>query len=257
MAKKYFGISRKDEHVETSRRIDKASTKQDKQIMSAPVDKDDFNQFLQEQQTKEQRQADIVRQLENEQKHAELVKQSQAQEKWYSGIVNFFDAGDDRTELGKLYFDKGTGKWYQMNNGGMGYSDDKKEISFQEVQNIMEKSAGKMSTSGAYQAGIATQNAVSKAFEDGVWGTVYGLGSLISRGVTGNWDEVNDSQMKSLWNRTKYYSANAWDEVYDTFWGPGPFEGEKVERERDVRDAKLDSEYEQIKKEGQVALEQR
>ena len=148
MAKKYFGVSRKDEHVETGRRIDKASTKQDKQIMSAPVDKDDFNQFLQEQQTQEQRQADIVRQLENEQKHAELVKQSQAQEKWYSGIVNFFDASDDRAELGQLFYDKKDGKWYKMDIGGMGYSNDRKEISFQEVQNIMEKSAGKMSTSG-------------------------------------------------------------------------------------------------------------
>ena len=269
MAKKYFGVSRKDEHVETGRRIDKSSTKQDKQIMSAPVDKDDFNQFLQEQQTQEQRQADIVRQLENEQKHAELVKQSQAQEKLYSGIVNFFDASYDRAELGQLFYDKKDGKWYKMDNGGMGYSNDRKEISFQEVQNIMEKSAGKMSTSGGYQAGIATSNAISKAFEDGVWGTVYGLGSLISRGITGNWDEVSTNQIKSMGNmvgswlnsagKAYYEQGEKWFEGKDDWfsnvmWGDMERNELKSLREDSSR---LEKEHEQIRKEGQVALEKR
>lgn len=268
MAKRYFGVSRKDESKELGRRIDKVTPKKDKQILLSEVDNNDYNDFLLEQRNKEADEDRIVQQLENEKLHADLVKQNQTQEKWYSGITNFFQAGEDRSDLAKLWYDKSNGKWYRMNNSlSMGYSNDKVEIPKSEVEKIMEKQARGIVGSGGYQAGIAAGNVAGKAFEDGAWGTVYSLGSLIARGVTGNWDNASSNQMKSLGNTVETWMNNiqlaATEQAKDWFGEEGKENflwGEFQEKKlRDTRNEanRLENERRQINAEGQKALNER
>lgn len=213
----------------------------------------------------------ILEQLQKEQNLEDIVKQNQSQEHWYSGISNFFESFGDRSDIADLWHNKEDGKWYKINSNLFGTykKENLTEVPYEEVQKMIESQAQKMASSGAYQTGIAANNITDKLYEDGIWGTVYGIGSLITRGITGNWDDVNDSQMASLWNRTKYYAANTLDIFNDAITSAdaglndeannpnSPFSFLMSKEEQDVRDAKYDAEYKKIKEQGQEALEKR
>jgi len=254
--------------------VDKEIIKLQKQQLSNKEYQDFLLEFpslkAQEKQEEDQNLA-VLNQLEKEQEISEVVKQNQSQEKWYSGITNFFESFSDRGDIADLWYNKEDGKWYEKQSDLFGTYDKEnlKEVPYDKVQSLIEAQAKKMSKSGGYQTGIATNNIVDKVFEDGVWGTVYGLGSLITRGVTGNWDDVNDSQMESLWNRTKYYGANVLDVFNDAITSADagledeannpdiPFSFLMSKQEQDIRDAKYNKEYKQIQQKGQKALEVR
>lgn len=209
----------------------------------------------------------ILDQLEKEQDLDNIVKQNQSQGDWYSGLSNFFDSFSDRNDLSKIYHNKEDGKWYQTESQ-YGQAVDK-EVPYDKVQKLIEVQAQKMSKSGGYQTGIAANNVLDKAYEDGIWGSIYGLSSLITRGVTGNWDKVNDAQMAGLWNRTKYYASNTLDILNDAITSAddglekeannpdSPFSFLLSKEEKNLRNAQYDTEYKDIKKQGQVSLEKR
>jgi len=213
--------------------------------------------------------AKIIEELGKEQQHFDLAKQNKTQESWYSGIVNFFDAFEDRNTLAG--YTNENGKWYkkESESGSFFGKQLHKEVPFEEVQNLIDKQANKMTTSGAYQAGVGIDNVLNKAWEDGVVNGIKGLGSLITRGVTGNWDNVNDAQIKSLWNRTKYYGANTLDLFNDAITSAdaglekeaedpnSPFSFLMSNKEQDVRNSKYDKEYKNIQVEGQKSLDTR
>lgn len=206
----------------------------------------------------------VLQELEKEQQLHNIVKQNQANESWYSGITNFFEAFGDHNDLKNI--SQRDGKWYQYARD----KDDKfkeMEIPYSKVQEIIESQALKMATSGSYQTGVAATNVVNKTIEDGIWGGIYGLGSLLTRSVTGNWDDVNDAQMASLWNRTKYYASNFIGDALSDMVASNAGDEEMEDggalsfltskKEQQIRNAKYDAELKDISAKGQLGLEKR
>ena len=207
----------------------------------------------------------LLEAIQKEKELENVVKQNQVQENTQSGIANFFDSFSDRNDMSNLFYDKEEGKWYESEGFSVGSligvprNRKGKEVPYDKVQQMIESQAKKMSQSGAYQAGTGINNAGSKLYEDGIHGTIYGLGSLITRGITGNWDNVNDAQMESLWNRTKYYASGIVTSVTNNTIGLLYDDESKqyIEAEQAKLENKLNTQYTDIQKRGQVALEQR
>lgn len=68
MAKKHFGTSIKDESIYTAQKLDKSISEKDKQIMTAPIDSQDYKKFIKEQElaSKKQKEYQVLIQKNNE-----------------------------------------------------------------------------------------------------------------------------------------------------------------------------------------------
>ncbi len=167
----------------------------------------------------------LAEQEKREQKAKQVVKDSISADHWWSGIYNFVEGFTDRMELDDFYHDKETDKWYKsdgwmngmlasVTGGWLKNIDKSHEVSYDEVQQTMERDAQKLAQSGGYALGKSLYDIGDKVVNEGVRGGIISLGSILARGIGGltdmagitdgkYWDDVSTAQMQGIWNATK------------------------------------------------------